>query len=452
MARLNLPAPHSQQERDLFGECALARTSVTQQHEMDSSPAGRPPVFVDVFAGCGGLSLGLLMAGWRGLFAVEKDSFAFDTLRSNLVVDGARYRFDWPIWLPQRPLAVDDLLVQYQSELAALAGQIDLLVGGPPCQGFSSAGRRDAGDPRNHLFGSYLRLVSVVQPKMVLVENVRGMTTEFAGAEPNGTGTNYAEKLVTELAKNYHVQARMLDFSTFGVPQNRHRFVVIGVRREDTTAEAHQIPDAFEAVETERRLFLHARGLRTTVARDALSDLEVERNGKRVCTEHPQFFETCYRPPETTYQRLLHDGAPNAVHDTRLARHAPHIQQRFAELIAFAHTRGRLNVSVRRELLEKYGSKKQAMRVLDPDAPAPTITSLPDDLLHYAEPRTLTVRENARLQSFPDWFAFRGKYTTGGFLRKKEVPRFTQVANAVPPLVAEAIGRALLKLSMGESL
>jgi DNA (cytosine-5)-methyltransferase 1 len=68
---------------------------------------------------------------------------------------------------------------------------------------------------------------------------------------------------------------------------------------------------------------------------------------------------------------------------------------------------------------------------------------MPDDLLHYGEPRTLTVRENARLQTFPDWFVFRGKYTTGGHLRRKEVPRFTQVANAVPPLLAELLGLAL---------
>ena len=82
--------------------------------------------------------------------------------------------------------------------------------------------------------------------------------------------------------------------------------------------------------------------------------------------------------------------------------------------------------------------------MLDPDGPSPTITSMPDDLIHYRESRTLTVRENARLQSFPDSFVFKGKYTTGGDRRKREVPRFTQVANAVPPLVAEAIGLALI--------
>ena len=132
--------------------------------------------------------------------------------------------------------------------------------------------------------------------------------------------------------------------------------------------------------------------------------------------------------------------------DLRLARHAKNIAQRFQEIIHISHAEGRLNTSISNEVRERFGLKKRALRVLDPDRPSPTITSMPDDLLHYSEPRTLTVRENARLQSFPDWYSFQGKYTTGGHLRKKEVPRFTQVANAVPPLVARAIGEMLVAL------
>ena len=98
------------------------------------------------------------------------------------------------------------------------------------------------------------------------------------------------------------------------------------------------------------------------------------------------------------------------------------------------------------ETRRAHSLKKTAIRVLDPLGCAPTITSLPDDLLHYFEPRTLTVRENARLQAFPDWYAFQGNYTTGGQRRRKEVPRFTQVANAVPPLLAEQLGLVLLRL------
>jgi DNA (cytosine-5)-methyltransferase 1 len=119
---------------------------------------------------------------------------------------------------------------------------------------------------------------------------------------------------------------------------------------------------------------------------------------------------------------------------------------RFERIIDECKQEGRLSVQLNREMRERYGIKKMATRVLDPSKPAPTITSMPDDLLHYAEPRTLTVRENARLQTFPDWFAFQGKYTTGGDRRAREVPRFTQVANAVPPLLAELWGEVLLKI------
>jgi DNA (cytosine-5)-methyltransferase 1 len=135
--------------------------------------------------------------------------------------------------------------------------------------------------------------------------------------------------------------------------------------------------------------------------------------------------------------------------DLRLARHSDDIVDRFQEIIELSHANGRLNTRISDAMRARFGLKKRTLRVLDPDRPSPTITSLPDDLLHYTEPRALTVRENARLQSFPDWFLFKGKYTTGGHLRRKEVPRFTQVANAVPPLVARAFGEMLIELFRG---
>ena len=141
--------------------------------------------------------------------------------------------------------------------------------------------------------------------------------------------------------------------------------------------------------------------------------------------------------------RKGHKGPPSC---TRLARHKQHIRERFASIIAACKAEKRLNTSLSAEMRSEYKLSKSGLRVMDPKAPAPTITSLPDDLLHYSEPRTLTVRENARLQSFPDWFEFKGKYTTGGDRRRNEVPRFTQVANAVPPLLAEQLGLAFLRI------
>src|SRR5262245_9037019 len=122
--------------------------------------------FIDLFAGAGGLSLGLMRAGWHGLFAVEKDPLAFQTLRRNLI---RRRRgtedlyYDWPAWLPRTPKTIDDFLETHRADLRALAGHVDLIAGGPPCQGFSFAGKRDRNDRRNLLTEKYyIEMVRIV--------------------------------------------------------------------------------------------------------------------------------------------------------------------------------------------------------------------------------------------------------------------------------------------------
>ena len=192
--------------------------------------------------------------------------------------------------------------------------------------------------------------------------------------------------------------------------------------------------------------FLERKGLRARVScMQAISDLEVGYAGKAesVDTKGYEAIKTARR--KTDFQRVMRDGHKGPIPDTRLARHRPHIVERFAKIIAECKAEGRLCVQLNKEMRARHGINKLATRVLDPKLCAPTITSMPDDLLHYREPRTLTVRENARLQTFPDWFAFKGKYTTGGERRAREVPRFTQVANAVPPLIAEMWGEVLLE-------
>ncbi|AYQ88939.1 DNA cytosine methyltransferase [Burkholderia gladioli] len=396
----------------------------------------KPLTFIDAFAGCGGLSLGLMQAGLTGRFAVEHDSFAFATLKANLLAKQAPFKYSWPRWLPKEPLGIATLLSDYSDQLAALSGSIDVLVGGPPCQGFSMAGRRQHDDPRNQLFAQYLRLVEIVKPKIVLIENVRGFTMDFAVGE---NVTNYAAALKEVLSDDYEVHERLLDLSRFGVPQARTRYFVIAVHVSVTTA------DPFMLLESRIPSFLRSLGINAPVSSaNAISDLEVSRCGTEPSKDTEGFSQIAYGQPLTRYQKLMNTGVTPS--DLRLARHAEDIVQRFQEIINISHAEGRLNTSISNEVRERFGLKKKALRVLDPDRPSPTITSMPDDLLHYSEPRTLTVRENARLQSFPDWYSFQGKYTTGGHLRKKEVPRFTQVANAVPPLVARAIGEMLVAL------
>jgi DNA (cytosine-5)-methyltransferase 1 len=397
----------------------------------------RSLVFADTFAGCGGLSLGLLQAGLTGRFAIEHDKFAFATFASNLLAHGSPFKFDWPDWLPRTLLSVTNLLQDYEDQLRSLTGSIDVLVGGPPCQGFSSAGRRQHDDPRNELFQSYLRIVDILRPRAVVIENVRGFAADF---HVDATAKNYARQLRANLSADYDVFSQILDLSQFGVPQLRTRYFLIAVETDLC------VTDPFDLLKRRLPSFLRTMRLTAPVPSwAAISDLEISRNGTEPSPETPGFDEIKYIGPLTNFQRLMGAGTV-APTDLRLARHAPEIVARFREIIDSSHADGRLNTTISEEVRARFGLKKRALRVLDPDRPSPTITSMPDDLLHYSEPRTLTVRENARLQSFPDWFSFKGKYTTGGDLRRREVPRFTQVANAVPPLVARAIGEMLIEL------
>lgn len=408
--------------------------------DVDLMPKSKSPVFIDAFAGCGGLSLGLMKAGWRGLFAIEKDRFAFKTLQANLLESRRDRNFLWPSWLPKEPHCITSLLENYRPQLQALQGTIDLLAGGPPCQGFSSAGRRNISDPRNKLMLAYLNLVNEIQPRVVLLENVHGITVGFKNSEGSKDIVNYAEVLLENLGKDYDVYWKMIDASEFGVPQARIRFFLLGLRREGLSKRI----DPFNILEDKKWEFLRSKELLPLVSASiAISDLEEVRNGRVISSDSPGYEAIAYHGPKTHYQRLMRDGFDGQPSNTRLAKHRHDIVERFKKIISICHADGRLNISIGREMREAFGLKKQALRVLDPDRPSPTITSMPDDLLHYSEPRTLTVRENARLQSFPDWFDFQGKYTTGGHLRRKEVPRFTQVANAVPPLLAEAFGLAI---------
>ena len=395
------------------------------------------PTFIDVFAGCGGLSLGLMRSGMRGLFAIEKDDSAFATLQSNLIDKDHDYRFEWPTWLPEEALSIEDILSEHYNELSALKGKVDLLAGGPPCQGFSTAGRRRADDPRNSLFKSYVELVQIIEPKVVLMENVRGFTMDFRSDEEI---SNYAQELRDHLSSEYRVFEKLIDVSEYGVPQRRVRYFLIAIKPELKSKEPFLLLERF------RDEFLRSINLQTPVsAWSAISDLETVDGSSRASEESAGFHEIVPGEPKTRYQKIMADEDTTTT-DLRLARHRPEIAARFKKIIELCHAEGRLNTSVGREIRDQFGLKKQALRVLDPDAPAPTITSMPDDLLHYKEPRTLSVRENARLQSIPDWFEFKGKYTTGGHRRRIEVPRFTQVANAVPPLIAQAIGDVLNKI------
>ena len=391
---------------------------------------------VDIFSGCGGLTLGLHKAGVRGTFAIEKSVDAFETLQYNLI--DRLDHFDWPDWLPQKAHDINKVLDEHQKELKALRGHVDLLAGGPPCQGFSLAGRRRNSDKRNKLVHSYIKMVDAIQPKCLLLENVKGFTIPF---KVNGEEKLYSSLVFDELRKrDYDVAFKLLDFSLYGVPQKRTRFILIGVSKalQNQGVRADQF---FDLLERKRSRFLQGKHLpeNGVSVRSAISDLR-QMHGEHDSTEFKRFKFGEYGPATTPYQRLMREdverGAQPDSH--RFARHTENIRDRFQVAID-----ERLSPTKYRK---RFDLNKSSTKRLLPRSPTPTLTTLPDDYIHYCEPRILTVREYARIQSFPDDYVFKGKYTTGGPRRVLEVPRYSQIGNAIPPLFGEIAGLVLREM------
>lgn len=408
--------------------------------------------FVDLFAGCGGLSLGLALAGLQGQFVVERDPMAFETFSENFL--GSRkvpvMKFQWPSWLEQRAWGIDEILVAHQERLRGLQGKVAVLAGGPPCQGFSFAGRRQEDDPRNKLFEKYVQMVDMIKPSALVLENVPGMKVAHCSkmrgeAQCGSAAESYYEKLMKSLENiGYQVRGHTVDASHFGVPQRRSRLIVMGLRNDVAASLEGGIDRVFELLEEKRLEQLSELGLpRSISAKDAISDLRVNSRLLKPCNDPyspPGYYEAVYTGPSSAYQKLMHRHCRKDTMDSmRLTKHGDEVRKRFEQILKECA----LGVIMSKSNRERFGLKKHRIHPMSPSEPAPTLTTLPDDVLHYAEPRILTVRESARLQSFPDWFRFRGKYTTGGSVRTKECPRYTQVGNAVPPFLARAIGLAI---------
>jgi DNA (cytosine-5)-methyltransferase 1 len=400
--------------------------------------------YIDLFAGCGGLSLGLHNAGWKGVFAVEKSPDAFATLKHNLI--DKKNHFDWPEWLKKKgaptPLDIITVIKNFEKELKALRGTIDMVTGGPPCQGFSSNGRRRENDKRNKLIDVYLEFIELVQPKVLFFENVKGFTMEFV--KNKSKGEKYSSYVVEKLTTlGYDVQGNIVDFSQYGVPQKRNRFILVGFRK-DVLKEKEKADVFFKKIDTNKNEFLVNKNLQiNTSLEEAISDL-LMKHGTEISPDTKRFKAGIYSVALSPYQKYLRNGIHKGkIADShRFVNHSAEVVTRFKKFLA----EERRNVTISDKAKLEFGLHKRTQVPLSPSLPAPTITTLPDDYIHYLEPRILTVREYARIQSFPDDYEFKGKYTTGGKRRVQEVPRYTQIGNAIPPLFGEQSGLAIKKI------
>jgi DNA (cytosine-5)-methyltransferase 1 len=376
-----------------------------------------------------------------------------------------------------------------------VAGGVDLIAGGPPCQGFSLAGMRRPDDQRNKLPYEFLTFVKLLSPKFVLIENVGGIGARFSR---NGVldETSVLEQLrlalEAEIEPGYEVQIVHLNAAHFGVPQQRPRFMILGLRRdlaEDLGVRGSEMvwrsgsPATTGFGENSLLELIKPELVQGPPnAGDALDDLIGEtysdnagpyaqfcrssellvRAGFAVESQDAPLNHSKRRHGDRVSERfalhlLVSDlglsadlfAIPRNVHESLDAARLAEIRKRVSAVDPRSSTFRIPGIDTPEDLAQaiyRLHSAKHSQRPLAKDRPSPTVMSLPDDFVHYAKPRTLSVREMARLQSFPDAFEFFGKETTGADRRRFEVPQYTQVGNAVPPLLAFAIGTRLAAL------
>jgi len=352
---------------------------------------------IDLFCGAGGLTLGFERNG-------------FNTLAANEIYEDAckTYRANFPD-VPCIQKDINDLTAEELMDGGNFdESDVDVIIGGPPCKGFSIAGERNPDDPRNSLFEEYLRIVARVNPKVILMENVPGILSMKDGS--------YVEKIRNEMKRlGYKVKHQKLNAADYGVPELRERIIFLGFKQGYEV----NFPEA-----THTRAAKDQQNLKPYVTvGDAISDLDFLKSGEE-STEYEKDPESDFQKKiRKTTDRLMNHKAPN---------HSERIQKRFKLM-----DEGKGMESVP----EKHRTKKHSLQKFHRGEPSPTITTLPEDFVHYKRNRIPTVREVARIQSFPDDFEFKGPRTTGGKRRRYSVPQYSQIGNAVPPLMAEALAK-----------
>lgn len=381
---------------------------------------------IDLFAGAGGLSYGFEMVGFDIKLAVEKDAWAAETYASNHInkniLEADIYSLD------------DDFFAEY-------SGKVDVIMGGPPCQGFSIAAsnRRKSDDRRNELYREFLRVVRIVQPKIVLIENVKEIMRYKL---PDGT------KIVDDIKKflgecGYIYDYNVLNCRHYGIPQDRRRFFFLAVRK-DILSEEFKLEDLMQKYIRPEITFS-----------EATSDLPVVRPH-----QYPEdAVQTYTLDVQNDFQRFLRRDS------TMLYNHIPmqHTEKTVQKFIFLQSENGQqlpdeLKPRVRGDVDTVSSTLySQNHRIIDGKKVSPTITaSFYSSFIHPTQPRNITVREAARIQTFPDSFVFKGKKTTlskkllakKGILEELHLDQFNQVGNAVPPLMAQHLAQICYEFLM----
>lgn len=336
------------------------------------------PTVIDLFCGCGGLSYGFMKAGYDIVVGIDNWKDAIETFNYNHTKNVGK---------------VLDLSNAKPAELK-IKNNIDVIIGGPPCQGYSIAGKRIIEDERNELYKSFVKFVDYYKPKAFLMENVPNIISMGKGA--------IKEEIIKDFEKlGYKVVYKILMASDFGVPQNRRRAFIVGLNNgKEFDFPEHLVLDK-------------------VTSKEAISDL----------TENSILDGTVYpNPPMSKYQTKIRNGN-KVVFNHEITTH----KEQTVEIISMVPDGG--NYKDLPKELHQTRKVNIAWTRLNSQKPSFTIDTGHRHHFHYEYNRVPTVRESARIQSFPDSFVFQGSKTS----------QYKQVGNAVPPILAEHLAKQLLK-------
>lgn len=390
--------------------------------------------FIDLFAGCGGLSEGFYRQGFKALAHVEIDHWACESLRARMRYYGYR---DFEKEVIENDITSGDIIEKIDKSVKGR--KVDIIIGGPPCQAYSTAGRvRDgkkmATDPRNYLFESYVRILEYYAPKFFVFENVTGLLSAKVAGEP------ILPKVLNALGSKYKVIGNpdilVHNTADYGVPQLRKRVIIMGVRKDlDTDVlqlykdviKTHWNPETPESERQGRKRFVDVK--------DAIGDLPAVEPGQDASCEEFNY------PCNNEFLQRIGKKGTHPLKDHIARNHNNLDRERFEVMI-----RNRWSFGQLRRAMPQY--EHEHARVFDNsyvvqwwDLPSKTILAhIHKDGFQFIHPdgaqrRTFTVREAARIQSFPDDFEFNGS----------RGEKYKQIGNAVPPLFAEALAKSIRK-------
>lgn len=352
---------------------------------------------LDLFCGCGGISEGYRLAGFNIVGGIDFNEYATATFKHNF---------------KNAKVHNIDITTFTNEDIDKEYGDVDVIVGGPPCQGFSSANRwqKEKEDPRNKLFFEYIRFVQRIHPKVIMIENVRGLLSRDNG---------YAIKRIQEIlgSAEYNISYQVLDASNYGVPQNRKRAIIVGVRKDYKNI----VFDFNSLVQQEK-----------TTVEDAIGELyQFEKCGEGA--------KELKKPADSKLRKFLRNKG-NIVLDQDIVYPAEKVQKR----ISFVPQGGNWK-DVPAELWpnDRQNRHSSAYKRLNPNTQSCTIDTgnAHSNYFHPLYNRIPTIRESARLQSFPDSFEFQGPRGS----------KYRQIGNAVPPLLAKAVADAIMKILENEN-